>query len=113
MNRISQDTHTGDESAYDYPAVDQNDTQCHANETRMNIAYGINDQDITTGDSTGGYSYPASVDQLFQAGIGDKIEAKRNEAYAANIAMEKNEAYKLAIAVDSGTASETLYEQIN
>ena len=83
------------------------------NETRvMNEAYGVNDQDTTAGDSTG-YSYPAAVtvDKLFQAGnSGDDIEAKRNDAYAANIEMEKNDAYKLATVVDNGTPSGTCYD---
>ena len=89
-----QDAHTG--PAYDYPvAVDQDDN--HINGSRLNEV---------TGES--GYSYPATVSQLFHAGTtGDNIEAKQNEAYAANIGVERNEAYEAAIVVDSGTASET------
>ena len=106
----SQGTHTADESAYDHPAVNQDDIL--NNDTRvMNEAYGVNDQDTTTGDGTG-YSHPAAVtvNQLFQAGTtGDSIEAKRNEAYAANIEMEKNDAYKSATVVDNGTPSGTYY----
>ena len=88
-------THISDESTYyDYPAVDQDDT--HINETRLNEAYGVINQDSETATGEDTYSYPATVGQSLPAGTDDGITAKRNEAYVANIVMEKNDAYNTA-----------------
>ena len=75
--------------------MDQDDT--HINETRLNEAYGVIDQDSETATGENIYSYPATVDQSLPIDTDDGITAKRNEAYAANIVMEKNDAYNAAI----------------
>ena len=74
-------------------------------EAGQNKAYGVfsGDQEMATHTDESAYSYPR-VDP-------DKsIEAKRNDAYAANIVTKKNEAYKpVSTASVSGTIDEYDY----
>ena len=68
-------------------------------ESKQNEAYGVfsGDQEMATHTDESAYSYPiVDPDQ--------SIEAKRNEAYVANIVTRKNEAYKpVSTASVSGT----------